>query len=263
MKVSNLMKVKKSQEDGGGFDNIKISYIKSKGRAEEGTGTISLGDNQHVQGRYNVADSQYAHIVGNGDDETNRSNAHTLDWNGNTWFAGDITCGENNSKLMQMDLLWKNEDPTSPYQGFTPEEIMNSGGSTIILSFNEKPIDIRDYSGFFITNGYTSSSALHATPMSTVFIPNDNWVDLYSTSLDEDIIKQMPSVQLKANKWYSSMRRVYFLLDGTNHAYSSAGRVEVLIDHGNYYKTYGTSTATQDDNYCIPLYIHGVKNINK
>lgn len=90
MKVSNLMKVKKSQEDGGGFDDIKISYIKSKGRAEEGTGTISLGDNQHVQGRYNIADSQYAHIVGNGDDETNRSNAHTLDWYGNGQYQGDV-----------------------------------------------------------------------------------------------------------------------------------------------------------------------------
>ena len=36
--------------------------------------------------------NQYAHIVGNGDDEDNRSNAHTLDWNGNAWFAGDVKC---------------------------------------------------------------------------------------------------------------------------------------------------------------------------
>jgi hypothetical protein len=34
---------------------------------------------------------EYAHIVGNGDSENNRSNAHTLDWSGNAWFAGSVT----------------------------------------------------------------------------------------------------------------------------------------------------------------------------
>jgi hypothetical protein len=32
----------------------------------------------------------YAHIVGNGTSTSNRSNAHTLDWEGNAWFAGDV-----------------------------------------------------------------------------------------------------------------------------------------------------------------------------
>lgn len=59
----------------------------------EGYKTIASGDNSHVQGKFNVEDanSTYAHIVGNGADEDNRSNAHTLDWNGNAWFAGKIT----------------------------------------------------------------------------------------------------------------------------------------------------------------------------
>lgn len=34
----------------------------------------------------------YAHIVGNGTDNS-RSNAHTLDWSGNAWFAGDVYVG--------------------------------------------------------------------------------------------------------------------------------------------------------------------------
>jgi hypothetical protein len=29
--------------------------------------------------------------VGNGIDENNRSNAHTVDWDGNAWFAGSLT----------------------------------------------------------------------------------------------------------------------------------------------------------------------------
>lgn len=59
----------------------------------EGRTTIAQGNNQHVQGKYNIADTTSAHIVGNGSDSSNRSNAHTLDWSGNAWFAGDIYTG--------------------------------------------------------------------------------------------------------------------------------------------------------------------------
>ena len=67
----------------------------------EGKGTIAAGDNQHVQGKYNIEDtsSTYAHIVGNGTSYTARSNAHTLDWDGNAEFQGDVkanACGGEN-----------------------------------------------------------------------------------------------------------------------------------------------------------------------
>lgn len=58
----------------------------------EGNNTISVGQNQHVQGKYNIADPNVAHIVGNGQ-SGGVSNAHTLDWNGNAWFAGDVYVG--------------------------------------------------------------------------------------------------------------------------------------------------------------------------
>ena len=35
----------------------------------------------------------YAHIIGNGTSEEDRSNAHTLDWDGNAWFAGEVYVG--------------------------------------------------------------------------------------------------------------------------------------------------------------------------
>lgn len=67
---------------------------RANGRAShsEGTETIAASHNQHAQGKFNIVDKseKYAHIVGNGEDNTNRSNAHTLDWNGNAWYAGDI-----------------------------------------------------------------------------------------------------------------------------------------------------------------------------
>lgn len=62
------------------------------GSHAEGFYTIAASDYQHVQGKNNVEDAtgEYAHIVGNGKGGSDRSNAHTLDWEGNAWFAGGI-----------------------------------------------------------------------------------------------------------------------------------------------------------------------------
>ena len=62
------------------------------GAHAEGWGTIASSAFQHVQGQYNIEDTTgtYAHIVGNGTKEALRSNAHTLDWNGNAWYAGTV-----------------------------------------------------------------------------------------------------------------------------------------------------------------------------
>ena len=60
----------------------------------EGEGTIASGNCSHAQGKYNIeVANKYAHIVGNGTSDTARSNAHTLDWTGNAWFAGDVYTG--------------------------------------------------------------------------------------------------------------------------------------------------------------------------
>jgi hypothetical protein len=58
----------------------------------EGCGTIAGSMFQHVEGEYNIVDTEdkYAHIVGNGTDDDNRSNAHTLDWHGNSWYSGSV-----------------------------------------------------------------------------------------------------------------------------------------------------------------------------
>ena len=61
----------------------------------EGRGTIASGEYQHVQGRWNLEEptGNYLHIVGNGNSSSDRSNAHTLDENGNAWYQGTITTG--------------------------------------------------------------------------------------------------------------------------------------------------------------------------
>ena len=59
----------------------------------EGSFTTASSNYQHVQGKYNIEDksNKYAHIVGNGKSGMERSNAHTLDWQGNGWYAGKLS----------------------------------------------------------------------------------------------------------------------------------------------------------------------------
>ena len=70
----------------------------------EGRYTIASSDNQHVQGKYNIEDSSstYAHIVGGGTSDTDRKNIHTLDWNGNAVFSGDVTATTSDGTLISL-----------------------------------------------------------------------------------------------------------------------------------------------------------------
>ena len=60
----------------------------------EGYCTKAFGQYQHTHGKYNIEDSAstYVHIIGNGAIFA-RSNAHTLDWDGNAWYSGDVYVG--------------------------------------------------------------------------------------------------------------------------------------------------------------------------
>ena len=71
-------------------DNVEASGYASH---SEGYRTTASGNYQHVQGQYNISDTTSAHIVGNGTSNQDYSNAHTLDWSGNAWFAGDVYVG--------------------------------------------------------------------------------------------------------------------------------------------------------------------------
>lgn len=74
----------------------------------EGYNTKARGDYQHVQGKYNIEDTEnkYAHIVGNGK-EGAPSNAHTIDWEGNAWFSGTILMGKDSKELVTKDYVEK------------------------------------------------------------------------------------------------------------------------------------------------------------
>ena len=79
----------------GNFSHAEGSFTEALNEDShaEGYSTIAASMYQHVQGKNNIEDNldKYAHIVGNGEDLNNRSNAHTLDWQGNAWYAGKLS----------------------------------------------------------------------------------------------------------------------------------------------------------------------------
>ena len=118
-------------EASGDYSHAEGKYTKAQGERShtEGANTIAKqfashaeGDNtiasrrcQHVQGRFNIEDGgldkdygKYAHIVGNGTSNSDRSNAHTLDWDGNAWFLGDVSVGWDCEKLIKANEVYNN-----------------------------------------------------------------------------------------------------------------------------------------------------------
>lgn len=83
----------------GNYSHSEGNIAKATGIGShaEGLNTIAAGEYQHVQGKYNIEDTTLAFIVGNGTSASKRSNALTLDWNGNLKISGTITDGDGNS----------------------------------------------------------------------------------------------------------------------------------------------------------------------
>lgn len=81
----------------GSYTHAEGSYTTASGASShaEGNGTTAKSNYQHAQGKYNIVDTAntYAHIIGNGTNTSTRSNAHTVDWEGNAWFSGDVYTG--------------------------------------------------------------------------------------------------------------------------------------------------------------------------
>lgn len=71
------------------------------------TGKINSSDGQLVSGKFNDVDASdnKAVVVGNGSSDTARSNAYTLDWSGNGWFAGNVTVGAGKKELATKEYV--------------------------------------------------------------------------------------------------------------------------------------------------------------
>ena len=99
--LQGLTAGEKSTAEGQGVSSIGTAshaegiYTTASGLAchAEGNYTIATAPCSHAEGKYNVEDldGRYIHIVGIGSSEENRKNAHTIDFSGNSWFAGKVS----------------------------------------------------------------------------------------------------------------------------------------------------------------------------
>ena len=80
-----------------------------------GTGIQVFGYSSMAQGKYNILDRKnqntYAHIVGNGKSGDSRSNAYTLDWQGNGTFAGTVSSSTGADYAEYFE--WKDGNPNN------------------------------------------------------------------------------------------------------------------------------------------------------
>lgn len=142
----------------------------------QGKYTIASSEAQSVSGKANIVDGadKYIEIVGNGADAENRSNAYTLDWQGNARFKGDVYVqgtqkeddGTVNKKLATEDYV-KNE--VANLVNSAPETLDTLGELAQALKDNEdgvvaitnelakKANRSTTLSGYNITDAYTKS----------------------------------------------------------------------------------------------------------
>lgn len=93
--------------------NYGVMQTNGMGSIAMGTGTQTTSDFSVVQGRSNIKDTAktYAHIVGNGTSDSARSNAYTLDWQGNGTFAGTVSSSTGADYAEYFE--WKDGNPNN------------------------------------------------------------------------------------------------------------------------------------------------------
>ena len=158
----------------------------------EGFYTHATSDKQHVQGKYNIIDrdandvplNTYAHIVGNGTSNTKRSNAHTLDWDGNGWFAGNVYVGGTSqddvlaSKLIsEADQRWN-----LLYDSGEISAIANSISNIDVSGYTNIQVLVRCYNDGDSINSRAGSAIFTCANGKTYQFPV--WSSMFSKSIN-------------------------------------------------------------------------------
>ena len=208
----------------------------------EGIRTTASSDYQHVQGKYNVEDSQgkYAHIVGNGTGSA-RSNAHTLDWNGNVWYAGDVYVGstsgvnkdEGSKKLATEEYVDSKQD-TLIQSGATVGQI----AKITAVDSNGKPtawqaVDIPSGGGDAWEFGGTIPLDLTTPTAIYEFAPCSIWKKVRIVR-----VRTSYNANLKSNVWYGA--------SNCKHYDGSIGKQDLLYISNGYVYHYIEMMADND-----------------
>lgn len=163
-------------------------------------GTKAASDNQTAIGKYNIEDANddFALIVGNGTADDARSNALTVDWNGNVEAAGDVTDGSGNTlsaiasllsgalKVQSLQIISSSTtiaaggntgDKTvtpAAISGYTPilATPRNTGGNGMV-NFYKLYMDANHRVVFSLANPRTSSVTFSAAYVNVLYVKNE------------------------------------------------------------------------------------------
>lgn len=152
----------------------------------EGWCTIASGENQHVQGKFNIEDASnaYAHIVGNGSGKNSRSNAHTIDWDGNAWFAGDVYVGgaSQDDALASKVISKADHEWNLIYDSGEISDIANSISNIDVSGYTNIQVLVRIYNDGDSINSRTGSAIFTCENGKTYQFPV--WSNMFSKSIN-------------------------------------------------------------------------------
>lgn len=157
----------------------------------EGNNTKASSKYQHVQGKYNIEDTanKYAHIVGNGVGDAKRSNAHTLDWQGNAWYSGKLS--QEGTPTEDKDLVTKKYvDDNKEY-----------------INYNDKLINDKITTLHISRNPVSCSTEINKKPLCELFpeLLNMTYDTVFKKSISfkvnmDNFVKEYPTVKSAYNK---------------------------------------------------------------
>lgn len=120
--------------------------------------------------------ARYAHIVGNGTSDTERSNAHTLDWNGVGWYQGGLQIGGNAQDDGAKTVLLEGDAIPVP-------ETAEVGQVMMVKSVDENGKPVEWETTDISTSGGSGCVVSDTAPEDTSIL----WIDTSDNSSDENL----------------------------------------------------------------------------
>ena len=189
----------------------------------EGEDTTANGDNQHVQGKNNIEDNnnKYAHIVGNGQDYQHPSNAHTVDWQGNGWFQGNVKVGGTSQDDTNAKTLY-----AKPSNGIPKTDLASAVQTS--LGKADTAIQSSDLTNYVTNTDYATAEkggTIRTSDASGLGISNGN---LYAVTKSYNIYNSASGNMFIGKGTLENVITGKGLVSNTNYAtYSNGGVIKV------------------------------------
>lgn len=125
----------------GPLSTVFGNYTKATGRASFVVGQYNVPDDNPIDTAHGSGARKYVALVGNGTSEDNRSNAMTLDWDGNAVLSGKLTVGADPTE--NMDVATKqyvdqhgSVSPFAPSDGENSAVLINESDPNVVTGAN-------------------------------------------------------------------------------------------------------------------------------